>query len=493
MTWGERLRGKKGAVGQWLKRLPGQLVLSHVFVAVVVLAFAFGVAQVTFRQYLVRSQIEQLTSQVQTITQLFRNTGTLNSSQVIFMLKVLQGTLNDRIMVVDDTGEPILYTTEANFPQVRIPYAGLVRVLEQGKTYHHIVEGDIAVVGTPLAIEPHNIAYGIFVESPLSLTNRTAASLTRLLLFGELAAVVLVGALAYAISWRLAKPLEQLRQIVAGARQSDDGVMARAPEFEGPLEVQTLATEFNHLQDRIEGQMSELKQEAEARDALMAHVAHDLRTPLTSIRGFLEAVKDGVATGHELDRSVQIAWEETLRLQRLVNRLLRATRIRSEEVHMGPLSIVDVVRKTVDRINPVLEQKRLTLVWDERQDETIWGNEDYLMEALLNLIDNAVKWSPAHGTITIATKRQDSQVLVRVMDEGPGIPKELLPRAFERFVTGDASRQQSSGLGLFIVEEVAHQHHGWVRLESKEGQGTMVELKLPIFNESGADGEGLHD
>lgn len=468
----------------WLQRLSGQLVLSHVFVAVVVLAFALGVAQVTFRQYLVRSQFERLSAQGRAITQVLHGffVGTMSFDSASLVIQDLQGTLNDRVYVVNNAGgiEP-LQGGRGNVPLVPPTESALVQVFEQNQTYRGIVAGNLLMVGVPVSINPGSVDYGVFLESPLSLTNRTAGSLTRLLLFAELAAVILVGALAYAVSQRLSMPLENLRQVVAGAGQQGEDQNLRATEGEGPVEVQALAHEFNRLEDRIEAQVAQLTREAEARDALMAHVAHDLRTPLTSIRGFLEAVRDGVATGESHDRAVEVAWEETLRLQRLVDRLLKATRIRSEGGPMAPVSVHDWVQKTVERVTPVLEQKNLHLLWDQDEDGIVWGNEDYLMEALLNLLDNAMKWSPQGGRIRIETECRGEHMAVRVADEGPGIPEEILPRVFERFVTGDASRQQSSGLGLSIVDEVARQHHGEVTIRSSESQGTVVEIQLPLF------------
>jgi signal transduction histidine kinase len=328
---------------------------------------------------------------------------------------------------------------------------------------------------------PNNVAAGLFLEAPLSESTSTANTLTKLLVFGEIGAIIVVGALAYAIATRLSGPLAQLRGVVAGAGRTGDGPAGRAIEDEGPVEVQALAHEFNRLQDRIDAQMTQLKREADARDALLAHVAHDLRTPLTSIRGFLEAIRDGVAVDESHDRAVEVAWEETLRLQRLVNRLLKATRIRSEGGPMEILSLRAVVEKTLERIGPVMDQQHVALAWDVHDDGPVYGNEDYLVEALLNILDNAIKWSPEGSTIRVGSERRDGTMAVWVRDEGPGIPEELLPRIFERFVTGDPSRQQSSGLGLSIVDEVARQHGGRVHIQSNSEQGTTVELVLPLF------------
>ena len=464
----------------WLKRLSSQLVLSHVFVAVVVLAFALGVAQISFRQYLIRSQIATITQQTKPLATAFQGYfAAPGPSKLPYALaiEVLAKALNDRVYVYDaQSGQRIFQSPQKEPPLVPIPEQAFVSVLEYGRSYHHRIGSDVVVVGIPVFAGPHNVEGAVFVESPLSLTDRTANSLLGLLLLGEVVAVIVVGALAYAIARQLTKPLDNLRQVVA---QSGDPASLRAVEGEGPLEVQALAHEFNRLEDRIDAQMAQLTREAESRDALMAHVAHDLRTPLTSIRGFLEAVRDGLATGEAHDRAVDVAWEETLRLQRLVDRLLKATRIRSETVAVEPVSVRDWVDTTLERVGPVLQQKQIDLDWTQSQDGTILGNEDYLVEALVNLLDNAIKWSPEGGRIQIETAQDGDAMVVSVQDQGPGIPEELLPRVFERFVTGDASRQQSSGLGLAIVDEVIKRHQGTVEIHSAPGEGTRVSLRIP--------------
>ncbi|PSR20592.1 MAG: sensor histidine kinase [Sulfobacillus acidophilus] len=474
----------------WIERLSGQLVLSHVFVAVVVLAFALVVAQFTFRHYLVQSQLNRLSSEAETIDRTVSAPffeGVISQNTAVAFIHVLQGALSDRVYVYDPYGRILLETGHGNVPAVPPPLSALTKVLQTGQRYKGVGSGDVAIVAVPVSLSPNNIAGVVVLESPLSLSHRTANSLTRLLLLGELGAVVLVGVLAYAISRRLARPLDELRQVVAGTGQDGD-LNRRAPEDAGPFEVQALAREFNRMEERIETQMDQLKREAEARDGLMAHVAHDLRTPLTSIRGFLEAVRDGVAVDESHDRAVEVAWEETLRLQRLVDRLLKATRIRSEGGPMAPLSTQAWVQKTLERVAPVLEQHHLRLQWTIREEGTVWGNEDYLVEALVNILDNAIKWSPADSEIEVGTERRGSLMVIRVRDHGPGIAEELLPRVFERFVTGDASRQQSSGLGLSIVDEVARQHGGEVVIHSQLGVGTVVELSLPLYH---SDSSGL--
>lgn len=477
------MKGWLQPVRNWLKRLSGQLVLSHVFVAVVVLAFALGVAQISVRHYLVREQVHSVTRQTTAMAKLFTKffEGNASLGETYFAAQTIASTLNDRVAIYDrysNATKPVIAVGNT-----AIPVQAWNSVMSQGRSYHTTVAGNMVIVGIPVHYGGL-LAGGVFVESPLAVTHRTANYLLGALLVSEVIAVIFVAALAYAIARQLSSPIDDLRKVVAGTGQSEHGENRRAVEGEGPLEVQALAHEFNRLGDRIESQMAQLKREADARDALMAHVAHDLRTPLTSIRGFLEAIQDGVAHGADHDRAVAVAWEETLRLQRLVDRLLRATRLRSEGAVMDRLSVRQWVDKTIERMMPVLEQHDLSLEQGQQDDAVIWGSEDYLVEALLNVMDNAVKWSPAGSVIHVETENRGASIVISVKDQGPGIPEELLPRVFERFVTGDASRQQSSGLGLYIVDEVARQHQGEVMIHSTPESGTTVELWLPRVEDS---------
>ncbi len=467
----------------WLDRLSTQLVLSHVFVASVVLGLALGISGVTFRQYLIRSQVHNLVERGVEISRVMQGyfSGGLYTAEAAYLIQVLQGTLNDRVYVVDDMGQILLETGNQRVPVAPWTRADLNIVLVAGHVMQGVVNspsgGPEAVAGVPVSVGNH-VAGGVFLESPLSTSNRTADSLTVLLLLGELVAIGLVGVLAYGISRRMSKPLESLRKTVA---QMEGGSTPVRVVPEGPQEVQELAHEFNQLADRIGLQVQQLTREAEIRDALLAHVAHDLRTPLTSIRGFLEAIRDHVVAGPELDRAVEIAFEETLRVKRLVDRLLTAARIQSGIGARTPIAISRLIRTTLDRMEPLLLKTGHRVVWDPQDDAEILGVMDYLVEALMNILDNAIKWSPAKEAIMLQSIRGNSTIQLVVIDRGPGIADELLPHVFDRFVTGDRARGDSNGLGLAIVHEVVMQHGGRVWIENVDG-GTSVSVEFTIMH-----------
>ena len=455
-----------------------------------VLGIALGISNITFRNYLVSSQIKSLVQQGQTLSRVMEGyfSGTLYRPYAAYLIHMVQGTLNDRVYVLDNTGEIIFATGNSKLPPAPWSRSVLAHVLINGQEFQGVLKGGNrrpeATAGIPVIINGQ-VAGGVFLEAPLSSSNKTASSLTELLLVGELASIVMAAILAYGFSKRLTRPLLSLRHTVSNMGRVNDQEQTHAT-VEGPQEVRDLAQEFNRMSDRIDLQMVQLRKEAEVRDTLLAHVAHDLRTPLTSIRGFLEAIRDHMVEGPGLDRAVDVAWEETLRLKRLVDRLLAATRIQSGIGSKSPVLVSTWIETTLERVTPLSEESHHPLIWRQRDDAVILAVEDYLVEALINVIDNAAKWAPPDTPITIDTlfSEEAGEISVVVKDEGPGIPPDMLDHVFERFVTGDKARRGSSGLGLSIVHEVMEQHQGRVRAMNDPGGGALIIMTLPVL-ESG--------
>lgn len=465
------------------KRLTVRLVVSHVAVALVVLVVAVLISGWSFRNYLIHSQTRALHVRGEQIARVMRGyfLGTLSGPTAGYLINTLQGTLDDRLYVVDQTGTVLLEAGRSQLPVVPVPVSVLRQVLTGGQSWDGVLRGSqttIVAAAVPVVIGG-NVMGGILLEQPLGGITRTATSLVSLLFWGELVAVVFAALVAYSLSRRLSRPLEQLRRSVEGMEAEHPAI---AVNIEGPAEVEELAQEFNRMGARIAEQMIRLEEEKRARDTLLAHVAHDLRTPLTSIRGFLEAVRDGVMVGPAMDRAIAIAWEETLRLQRLVNRLLQATRIQSGVAEKEPLGLNQWIGDTLQRIEPLVREKGVALDWRAGPEVSLRGVRDHLIEALVNVLDNAIKWSPKGATIELTTTVQEDlgRVVVQVRDHGPGIAPQVLPHVLERFVTGDQARSDSSGLGLSIVADVMREHQGTVTVANHPEGGTEVTLVLPL-------------
>jgi signal transduction histidine kinase len=221
--------------------------------------------------------------------------------------------------------------------------------------------------------------------------------------------------------------------------------------------------------------------------AFVANVSHELRTPLTSIKGIVETLRDGAVDDLTVrDRFLAIVEHETNRLIRLVNDLLVLSRADSEALNLRRTSVAmdDLIQATVTKLTPQAEARDLALhtTFDPALPP-VWADADRIAQVLVNLLDNAIKYSQPGGTISVhAATDQDGVVVIQVRDEGIGIPADVLPHIGERFYRADKARsraQGGSGLGLAIAQALVQAHGGQLWLESEEGVGTTVSFTLP--------------
>ncbi|MDD3363855.1 MAG: ATP-binding protein [Syntrophomonas sp.] len=215
------------------------------------------------------------------------------------------------------------------------------------------------------------------------------------------------------------------------------------------------------------------------RSEFVGNVSHELRTPLTSIKGFVETLMDGAMENNVLCRRfLTIIDSETFRLSRLIEDLLTLSSIESKEraMNLRSLCIARSVCNVMNIMGPQISDKSLRVDYIYEHDLSyILADEDLLNQVLINLLDNAIKYTPKKGTITIRSRVQDSRVVTTITDTGMGISRESLPRVFERFYRVDKARSRDrggTGLGLSIVKHIVESHGGEVLVESEVGKGS---------------------
>lgn len=232
--------------------------------------------------------------------------------------------------------------------------------------------------------------------------------------------------------------------------------------------------------------VSKWRRVEQMRTEFVANVSHELRTPITAVKGFAETLLDGALENSEMRKQfIKIIYEESDRLSRLVNDLLELSKIESGHVALQfeLCEMNDLVRETVDKLAHQAGQHGLSL--EARiPAEPIYAEvtRDRIAQVLINLIGNAVAFTPAEGQIEVFLEEQEEEVTIRVKDTGIGIPREDLPRLFERFYRVDKARDRRSGgtgLGLAIVKHIVEAHEGKVYVESALGKGSTFSFTLP--------------
>ena len=227
-----------------------------------------------------------------------------------------------------------------------------------------------------------------------------------------------------------------------------------------------------------------------------ADASHELRTPLTILQLELE----GIAQNHRRDASLaeQIgsALEETHRMSRIVESLLAISRLDAGEVKMDKmrLDLGELATSTANEMSLLAEEKSIRLHAHGPTGVQVEGDRSRLQQVIVNLIDNAIKYTQQGGKIEISVAREADTAVLEVSDNGPGISAEALPHVFERFYRADKARSRANGgagLGLSIVKAICAAHNAEVKVSSQEGRGSRFRVELPLLNVLASDGAAL--
>ncbi|RNB89542.1 HAMP domain-containing protein [Brevibacillus fluminis] len=232
--------------------------------------------------------------------------------------------------------------------------------------------------------------------------------------------------------------------------------------------------------------ITEIRRLEKMRSEFVANVSHELRTPITSIKGFTETLLDGAMQDEELCRNfLQIISEESERLFRLIREILDLSKIEQKRIviNMTEVNINKLVEGTASLLQEQIQRKGLRFIMPAAKDVTMISDRDCMNQILLNLITNAVAYTPEGGTVKVEVSKDEQNVTIVVADTGIGIPEGDIPRIFERFYRVDKARSRDSGgtgLGLAIVKHLIDALHGEIAVQSEEGRGTTFILVFPL-------------
>jgi len=303
---------------------------------------------------------------------------------------------------------------------------------------------------------------------------KLSSSINRSLLLGGSLAIGIALLLTFVLSRRMTSPIEVLAK---AARRLGHGDLSQRVRLQGESEVTALAEAFNSM-------AADLEYAEQLRRNMVADVAHELRTPLSNIQGYLEAIRDGVV---EPDAAaIRSLSEETYLLSRLVNELQELSLAEAGELKLvyQAEDITNLVKQAVTPWQPQLTAGEISLSL-ELPDNLPLVTIDWqrVNEVLHNLLKNAVAHTPKGGAINVAAGAKGKWVEVSVSDTGEGIPAEDLPHIFERFYRVDKSRARAtggSGLGLTIAKRLIEAHGGTIAVQSKLGEGSRFSFTLPV-------------
>lgn len=275
---------------------------------------------------------------------------------------------------------------------------------------------------------------------------------------------------------RALKPIGQITRTAERVRVSGD--LTQRIRYQGAAdELERLATMFDEMLDSLQATFEREKR-------FTADASHELRTPLTAIKGRLSVTLSQSRTVENYEETLQAIEQEVDRLIRLSSDLLLLSQLEQHhlELDLEPLDLSDLLAAIAEQIQPLAELHQLKFSTDIAPNLHVQGSPDHLIRLFLNLLDNAVKYTPAQGQVNLTAKLQENTIQVIVSDTGMGISSEHLSHLFERFYRVEKSRSRTiggTGLGLAIAQEIVHRHKGAIAVHSQLEKGTTFTVTLP--------------
>jgi heavy metal sensor kinase len=317
----------------------------------------------------------------------------------------------------------------------------------------------------------------IQVAASMRTVNEATGKLSIVILIGGALTIIMSGLLGTWLSNQAMKPIEAITQAADSIVTAKD-LHIRLP-WHGPMdELGRLTSVFNRMMDRLEHLFG-------VQQRLVQDVSHELRTPLTAIRGNIELIQRyGVDA-----ESLEAIASETERMSRLVNDVLLLARADygSMTLDMSEIDLDTVMTDVAREARVLVKDRDLSLRLSHIEPVRIKGNGDRLRQLLLNLVSNAIKFTPDDGAITLGLRQEDGQAVIQVADTGIGIEPDDLQRIFDRFYQADTSRSrihtgEGAGLGLAIAKWIVEAHGGTISVDSEVGKGTTFTVRLPVLD-----------
>jgi len=401
--------------------------------------------------------------------------GTISLSEFRKELKQMEKNADVKISIF---AEKVKYLNQ-DIAEVRPNVKKWVSSVQKGNLIEKIAKFEkrdqekMLIVGFPLKIKD-KIAAAAFVYSPIAEVKHVAEPIRRSIWIVALAVAGPLIVLLWMATRRLVRPIQEMSKAAASVANGD---FSSRVHIYGQDEVALLGSSFNQMAERIESVEDQ-------RRRLITEIAHELRTPLTSIRGTLQAVKDGIFSSEEQSGFIDISLKEVIRMRNLIDHIGELSAFEEHQIsfEFTSVNMVELIEQTVLQLRPKSEALGIKLQIDNDQGNKILLRADpaRMRQVLINLIGNAMEHNRSGTTVSIGIYRVLQKVNLFVRDDGQGIAPEHVPHLFERLYKAEPSRSSGgSGLGLTITKHIIQAHGGTIKMTSKLGIGTEVYMEFP--------------
>nr|WP_294682739.1 HAMP domain-containing sensor histidine kinase [uncultured Anaerotignum sp.] len=458
-----------------------QMLLYMATIAVFV-AVVCGALTIFYTKHYMAEKRDELIQQGEKIAEAYRRgyrTG--NLSELSYELQILENYMGAGVLVINEQGEIALASPGFNdeFLQENNISRNLIEKVQNGEIVSvqtksgQVSDTPMLVVSYPF---PEGHLAGILMcrslpEIEASLKEMYEISVISLFFVSLLGLIV-----SYITAKYVALPLMRMNR---AAKVIANGNFEERVDVTSSDELGELAQSFNHMAESLQTHEKVQKD-------FIANISHDLRSPLTSMQGFLTAMLDGTIPPEKQERYLKIVLEETERLSRMTQSIVELSRAQSSTILLEEtdFELNELIRWNIEMLEPQLEEKNVQIHGIYEAEQTmVHGDKDKISRVLQNLLSNAAKFSPQNGVIEVETTLDKKKVLISVKDEGPGISEEDQKYVFDRFFKTDTTRNMDktgSGIGLAIVREFLQAHGETITVKSEKGRGATFVFSLKL-------------
>ena len=448
--------------------------LTIISVSVITILFVVSVSYYLYQTLYIEKQTDILQKQGFALEEAFHQK---SEEEFVDMLNWFENSSDTSVIFSDDqmqlgSGAPFDSFAEHNlitFNERQQLLKGETLVF----TKHHTGLGqEIRAVVIPVFVQNRMEAV-IFLYMPLTAIIEAFQPIRNFLLFGMVGAILILILIGTKMTNTIVQPIREMEKI---AKEIAQGNFSKRMKVTGEDEIASLGNSINIMS-------SNLDEVDKKRREFLGNVSHELRTPISYLKGYSEAMEEGYITS---DSYVETVKKETNRMSQLVHDLLDLAQLEGESypINKQPVILSELLNEVVDRFQLELREKNMEVVWNLDEDVIVNGDQERLDQVLVNLLSNAVKYSPDNREINLSVFAVGDRGVFKIEDRGIGIPEKDLPYVFDRFYRVDKARTRKSGgtgLGLSIVQQIVKKHDGEVKVESGLGKGTVVEVRIPLF------------
>jgi signal transduction histidine kinase len=437
--------------------------------------------------FVMREQKQNVANEITVVSDLYFNTtgSSVGENAAILELNTIARHYDALIQIISLDGTMVQYTSGSKWDSIantRYTEEEITRMLnavsnlDSSSVRFVQQKGDFQMLVGSKAILEEGVATNVirFFVDVTEARGAVGMAYMEVILVSLIAVLISVIAVYYTTT-RLTRPFMEINDIVQKYSKGDYNVRIPISSIE---EATQLAISFNTMADQ-------LKDLEATRRSFVANVSHELRSPLTSMKGFLEAMQDGTIGPDEYEKYIGIVLSETKRMAVMVNDLLDLARIESGKTALK-LEIFDInelIRRTLITFEARIYEHRMEVDVKFAQEQYyVEADSAQISQVLRNIIDNAIKYSPDDSKLRIATYAMKREIYVSIQDSGQGIPEQDIPHVFDRFYKVEKahtpSKQSGTGLGLSIVKRIIDQHNQTITLKSAKGKGSTFTFTL---------------